>query len=111
VAALIAAHALARAVPPAVMAWAPLARDDGLAAGAGPVEPEYAWTALGIGATVAVVFLGLGPGVVALLAAGSIGLAAFRLARTRIGGYTGDVLGAIEQLGEIAVLLTAAALL
>jgi adenosylcobinamide-GDP ribazoletransferase len=38
-------------------------------------------------------------------------LVAFRLARTRIGGYTGDVLGAIEQLGEIAVLLAAAALL
>jgi len=57
------------------------------------------------------VFLGLGPGVAALLAAGSIGVVAFRLARTRIGGYTGDVLGAIEQLGEIAVLLAAAALL
>jgi adenosylcobinamide-GDP ribazoletransferase len=111
VAALIAAHALARALPPAVMAWAPLARDDGLAAAAGQVETECAWTALGIGAAVAVVFLGLGPGLVALLAAGSIGLVAFRLARTRIGGYTGDVLGAIEQLGEIAVLLAAAALL
>jgi len=111
VAALIAAHALARALPPAVMAWAPLARDDGLAVGAGQVETKYAWTALGIGAAVAVAFLGFGPGLVALLAAGSIGLVAFCLARTRIGGYTGDVLGAIEQLGEIAVLLAAAALL
>ena len=111
VGALIAAHALARALPPTVMAWAPRARDDGLAAAAGQVETEYAWTALAIGAAVAVVFLGLGPGLVALLAAGSIGFVAFRLARTRIGGYTGDVLGAIEQLGEIAVLLAAAALL
>ena len=40
-----------------------------------------------------------------------VGLAGFRLARARIGGYTGDVLGAIEQLGEIAVLLAAVALL
>ncbi len=111
VAALIAAHAVARALPPAVMAWAPLARDDGLAAGAGPAKSEYAWTALGIGAAFAVIFLGLGAGLVALLAAGLIGFAGFRLARARIGGYTGDILGAIEQLGEIAVLLTAVALI
>jgi adenosylcobinamide-GDP ribazoletransferase len=31
------------------------------------------------------------------------------LARRRIGGYTGDVLGAFQQIGEIVVLLTAAA--
>jgi cobalamin synthase len=31
------------------------------------------------------------------------------LAHRRIGGYTGDVLGAFQQLGEIAMLLTAAA--
>jgi adenosylcobinamide-GDP ribazoletransferase len=35
------------------------------------------------------------------------GLAA--LARRQIGGYTGDVLGAAQQIGEIAMLLTAAA--
>jgi adenosylcobinamide-GDP ribazoletransferase len=110
-AALIAAHAVARALPPAVMAWAPLARDDGLAAGAGQVETGHAWTALGLGAGIAVVFLGFGPGLAALLAAGLVGFAGFRLARARIGGYTGDILGAIEQLGEIAVLLAAAALL
>jgi cobalamin synthase len=31
------------------------------------------------------------------------------LAQQRIGGYTGDVLGALQQIGEIVVLLTAAA--
>ena len=111
VAALIAAHAVARALPPAVMAWAPLARDDGLAAGAGQPETEHAWTALGIGAAAAVVFLGFGIGLAALIAAGLAGFAAIRLALARLGGYTGDILGAIEQLGEIAVLLAAAALL
>jgi adenosylcobinamide-GDP ribazoletransferase len=32
-----------------------------------------------------------------------------RLAQRRIGGYTGDVLGAFQQLGEIVILLAAAA--
>jgi adenosylcobinamide-GDP ribazoletransferase len=31
------------------------------------------------------------------------------LARREIGGYTGDVLGAIQQIGEIVMLLVAAA--
>ena len=109
-AALIAAHALARALPVAVMAWAPLARDDGLAAGTGHPPDEHAWTALGLGAVIALVFLGLGAGLAALIAGGLAAFAAIRLARARIGGYTGDVLGAIEQLGEVAVLLAAAAL-
>jgi adenosylcobinamide-GDP ribazoletransferase len=30
-----------------------------------------------------------------------------RLSRTQIGGQTGDVLGAIEQAGEIVILLVA----
>jgi adenosylcobinamide-GDP ribazoletransferase len=31
------------------------------------------------------------------------------LARRQIGGYTGDVLGAFQQIGEIVMLLVAAA--
>jgi adenosylcobinamide-GDP ribazoletransferase len=31
------------------------------------------------------------------------------LARRQIGGYTGDVLGALQQIGEIVMLLVAAA--
>jgi adenosylcobinamide-GDP ribazoletransferase len=47
-----------------------------------------------------------------LWAPAAAALAAFllgRLAVRRIGGVTGDVLGAVQQLGEIAVLLAAAA--
>ncbi len=109
--ALISAHALARALPPAVMAWAPLARSDGLAAGAGRPEPAQAWLALGLGALIALLLLDFGTAVAAMAAAGLAAGALVLLARARIGGYTGDVLGAIEQVGEVAVLLAAAAAL
>jgi adenosylcobinamide-GDP ribazoletransferase len=48
-----------------------------------------------------------------LLAAAAVTVAALAcatLARRKIGGVSGDVLGAVEQLGETAVLLVAAAL-
>ncbi len=109
--ALISAHALARALPPAVMAWAPLARSDGLAAGAGRPEPAQAWLALGLGALIALLLLDFGTAVAAMAAAGLAAGALVLLARARFGGYTGDVLGAIEQVGEVAVLLAAAAAL
>ena len=52
--------------------------------------------------------LGPGRGAVALLLAGiAIALMAV-LARRQIGGYTGDVLGAFQQIGEIVMLLVAA---
>ena len=43
-----------------------------------------------------------------LLAIAAITLMAV-LARRQIGGYTGDVLGAFQQIGEIVMLLVAAA--
>ncbi len=107
--ALIAAHAISRACLPAAMATLPLAREDGLAAQAGQPQPGWAWTALALAALVALPVLGLGTGVAALLAGAlAAGLVAW-LARVRIGGYTGDVLGAMQQAAETAVLLTVVA--
>ena len=109
--ALIAAHALARASLPVVMLQIPAARTDGLAAGVGRPEPGHAGAAIVLAALIALFALGLGTGLLALLmgalAAGALAL----LARAQIGGYTGDVLGAIEQAVEVVVLLTAAAAL
>jgi len=109
-AALIAAHALARAMMPPVMAVLPLARDDGLAAGVGRATRAHAGAALGLGTLIGFATLGLATGAVALLAAGAATVLMARLARAQIGGYTGDVLGACEQTAEVAVLLAAAAL-
>jgi adenosylcobinamide-GDP ribazoletransferase len=108
-AAFIAAHAVARGGLPAVLFLLPAARSDGLGASAGvPELGEVLWSA-GIAAVIALAALGLVAGIGALVfaAAAMAGMAA--LARRQIGGHTGDVLGAIEQKGETAMLLAAAA--
>jgi adenosylcobinamide-GDP ribazoletransferase len=105
--ALIAAHTAARATLPAVMALVPPARSSGLAASFGAPPREAAAVAALIGALALVLCLGLGPG---LVAAALLGVAAFAVARLSIkaiGGHTGDVLGAAEQVGEVLVLLVA----
>jgi adenosylcobinamide-GDP ribazoletransferase len=107
--ALVAAHAASRGLIPAAMRLLPPARADGLGAAAG--TPPRAVAGIAGGIAVAILLVGLGPstGLVALAAAAAAVFAAVRLARRRIGGYTGDVLGAFEQIGEIAILLAAAA--
>jgi adenosylcobinamide-GDP ribazoletransferase len=102
-AALVAAGAVSRAVLPATMAAMPQARADGLAARAGRPHPLRAAAALLIAALIA--FLLLGGSALAALVGGAAGaLAVALLARRQIGGSTGDVLGAIQQLTEIGVL-------
>jgi adenosylcobinamide-GDP ribazoletransferase len=108
--ALVAAHAASRAILPALLAVLPPARADGLGSGAGRPGNGTIFAALAIG------FAALLPGGVAfaLVAALALGLAALavaRLALAQIGGQTGDVLGAAQQAGEIAVLAVASALL
>jgi len=110
VGALVAAHALGRAALPAVMAREPYARADGLAVGAGRPREGDAFVAAGLGILFALLGLGWGGGMLAILLAAAIALGMARLARRKIGGQTGDLLGAIEQLVEIAALAVAAAL-
>jgi adenosylcobinamide-GDP ribazoletransferase len=107
-AALVAAGAASRAALPAVMAILPGARIDGLAAAAGRPHPLRAAAAVLVGTLIAVALLGEAAPA-ALLAGAGATLVAARLAWRQIGGYTGDVLGAIQQLAEIAVLLGALA--
>ncbi len=107
--ALVAAHAGARAMMPVFMRVVAPARTDGLAADAGRPSFERAAGAALIGLAVAAAGLGIAKTMVAL----ALLLAAFGtvrwLCRREIGGQTGDVVGALEQIGEIAILLTAAA--
>ena len=106
--ALIAAHAASRSALPFAMRALGPARTDGLGAAAGRPRTLLAIAALGIGLLVTLAALGPTRGAIAFGLAGTsmsiLGMSAHR----RIGGYTGDVLGAFQQLGEIVVLLTAA---
>jgi adenosylcobinamide-GDP ribazoletransferase len=106
-AALIAAHAAARGGLPLVLRALDPARTDGLGAAAGRPEAGIAWAAAGLGALVAVIALGVTAGIAALVFAGAAMALVAGLARRQIGGYTGDVLGAVEQAGEIVIMLAA----
>jgi adenosylcobinamide-GDP ribazoletransferase len=110
-AALPAAHALGRAAAVAVMAAVPPAAEQGL--GAAYVRALGGRTALlgvAAGIVIAAALLrawALPAAALAVVAAAALGW----LARRRIGGVSGDVLGAVEQAGEILTLLVAVAAL
>ena len=104
--ALLAAHAASRGLFGAFMHLLPPTRADGLSAGAGSVTAETAIIGTALGA-VALLALGLGGAIAALILLGLL-FAAFRaLCLSQIGGQTGDTIGALQQFGEIAVLLVA----
>ena len=103
-AALVVAGAVSRAALPPVMAMLPYARTDGLAAAAGRPHPLRAAAAVLVAALIAALLLGEAAGA-ALLAGAGAAFAVACLARRQIGGHTGDVLGAVQQLTEVGVLL------
>ena len=107
--ALIAAHAASRAALPLAMRSLAPARAEGLGAAAGRPSLSLAIAALVIGSTIALAALGPERGAMAIVLAGSALFGLGVVAQRRIGGHTGDVLGAFQQVAEIVMLLTAAA--
>jgi adenosylcobinamide-GDP ribazoletransferase len=108
--ALIAAHVAARAALPAFMRLVPAARSDGLSSDAGRPPMPSVIAALILGVIALLFGLGVTATVIALLMLMLAGLLLARLAVHQFGGQTGDVLGAMEQLAEAAILLVAASL-
>lgn len=106
---LIAAHSLARGVLPAMSLNLPYARKDGLAANAGRPDAAMALTAMAIALVVALLALSWANAFWAAAVVALSALAMAWLARRQIGGQTGDVLGAAEQVAETAVLLVLSA--
>jgi adenosylcobinamide-GDP ribazoletransferase len=108
--ALIAAHGAARALMPAFMRAVPPARLDGLAAEAGRPPRDSVTVAAVLGLALLLLGLGIKAGPIALLLL-IVTFAVMRhLSMKAVGGQTGDVTGALEQVGEIVVLLSAAAI-
>lgn len=110
VAVLPAAHALSRAAAGVALGSAPIAVEEGLGATyARGLSRRLLAAGAAAALTVAVVAIGLW----APLAAVGCAVIAWwfgRVATRRIGGVTGDVLGAIQQCSLVAVLLGASAL-
>ncbi|MGY3551707.1 adenosylcobinamide-GDP ribazoletransferase [Bradyrhizobium sp. USDA 4472] len=109
--ALVSAHAAARAGVPAFMSLVPPARPDGLSASAGSPPGRSVAIAFAVGTLVLALALGPAKALVGLVLLSLAGLILTRLAIGQIGGQTGDILGAFEQVGEILILLVAAAFL
>ena len=111
--ALVIAHAGSRAAALSVMVWLPYARTTG-AAKAKPVAEGITDREWRIGAAIALLPLLLAgwlapltllQGAAVVLAALAVAWLAARYFRRRIGGYTGDCLGATQQLAEIVIYL------
>ncbi len=109
-AALVSAHICSRGVLPLIMRSLPLARADGLAHQAGRPSAGGARLSLGLSLVLAALVAGPGAAVVAIIAALIAAFLVAEIARRRIGGYTGDVLGAAQQLAELAILVNLVAL-
>lgn len=108
-AALPAAHATSRAAAAWMLSRWPAATPDGLGATyAGPVTRAHAATAVMFGGVAAAALLGAW-GAASFVIVAIPALALGRVASRRVGGITGDVLGAAQQIGEIGVLLLAGA--
>lgn len=106
--ALVATHALARGTSAAVVVLAP-STGTGLGSSYAALTPRWrgiaAWI---VGVVVAAACLRLA-GIAAAVVCAVLAFGMATWARRRLGGVSGDVLGAIEQLGEVATLLAASA--
>jgi adenosylcobinamide-GDP ribazoletransferase len=108
--ALIATQVSARATLPAFMRFVPPARADGLSARVGQPPAWSVVAAAAIAVIALAISLGLAATIVVLLLLLFSGLFMAWLSVKQIGGQTGDVLGALEQIGAVVILLTVAAL-
>lgn len=108
-AAIVAAAVLSRAPMALIMALLPHARSNGLSHSVGRPPVAVALLAAAV-ALLITAPLGLLAGAMAVATA-LAGLAVALLARARIGGQTGDILGASQQMAWLSALSVAAAML
>tara|TARA_R110000868_G_scaffold2930_6_gene19962 strand:+ start:13909 stop:14697 length:789 start_codon:yes stop_codon:yes gene_type:complete len=108
--ALVAAAAVSRAVMPAVMTFGTPAKTDGLGVSAG--APAFAAWGGALLLAVAIAAVAAPGGWFACLVAAAIGAALIGwFAQRNLGGYTGDVLGAAQQVAELFALTAIASVI
>lgn len=105
---LAATAAASRAIMMAHWHALPSARQGGVAAGAGHPERGATQFGLYIGTAICMVLvvptLGLPAALVSLLLAGAAGFGFTRFVLKKLGGHTGDTIGATQQISEIVML-------
>jgi adenosylcobinamide-GDP ribazoletransferase len=102
---LVAVAAASRAALPAVMHFVPVAREDGLSVAAGQPSLDRAIVAFLLGIGFLFFLLGFRVSIVALGVAILVAGMFVYFAAIRLGGQTGDVLGATQQITEVTILL------
>ncbi len=101
--ALLVAATLSRAPMVVVMYALPHARRGGLSARVGRPHRASAALAVAVACAVGVVFLGLGlAGLIVMLTLTTFAI--ILIAKAKINGQTGDILGATQQISEVAIL-------
>lgn len=106
---IVAALMLSRAAMPVLMFTLPHARSTGLSHSVGAPQPPEVVLGLFIAVICTALLLG-GVGLLAACVVGGVVLTMGGIARVKIGGQTGDILGATQVLSEVAVLLTLVAM-
>lgn len=104
-AAILSGAVASRAMMPALMAALPNARASGLSHSTGRPSATTAAVGICIALLLSVLLLGW-VGLWAVICGGLAAIAIAFLASKKIGGQTGDILGAAQQLSEIAVLFS-----
>ena len=105
----VVAHSGGRALMVFIAGWLNPATDTGIGHTAGRPSTRTVWSSLAIALVLCLLLLPI-TGFIASVFAGVIATTALGvLAQRQIGGYTGDVLGATEQVAETAILLALAA--
>lgn len=108
--ALVAAAAVSRAVMPAIMTFGTPAKSDGLGAEAGTPAASAWGSALLLAAGICAVAAPAGWFACLIAAAAGAALVSW-FARRNLGGYTGDVLGAAQQVAELFALTVVASVI
>ncbi len=106
---LIATAMLSRAAMTGPMVALPFARPNGLSRSVGVPPLQAVWIAVALAVGASLILTGLHVILLCLVAA-IVTMVCSALARVKIGGQTGDVLGATQQTVEIALLLCLAAI-